>query len=243
MFKAVPAAILAMIVLVIAYTSMQSMRANAWYFNALNIVQESDGALSGSSLQAAENAITLATNMDPDHPHYWHFLAHIKMLGLAGIDTTSSEQSDKVKQTYQQAEQALLKSVELRQTWALTWISLAQVVSYQEGPTKRVYDYIQQAKKVGPYKLDVHLGIIQIALMHWNELPPTYKALYVNELKLASKYGYKFNNIFSMAKEMNRLPIVCLSLQFGSHYEVIRNSWMFNKYCELKHEPRAASFE
>lgn len=231
MFKVVPAVILALIVLVIAYTSMQSMRANAWYFNALNIVQESDGALSGSSLQAAENAIILATNMDPEHPHYWHFLAHIKMLGLAGIDTTSSEQSDKVKQTYQQAEQALLKSVELRQTWALTWISLAQVVSYQEGPTKRVYDYIQQAKKVGPHKLDVHLGIIQIALMHWNELPPTYKALYVNELKLASKYGYKFNNIFSMAKEMNRLPIVCLSLQFGSHYEVIRNSWMFNKYC------------
>ncbi|MGE6461294.1 VpsP family polysaccharide biosynthesis protein [Pseudoalteromonas tetraodonis] len=231
MFKVVPAAILAMIVLVIAYTSMQSMRANAWYFNALNIVQESDGALSGSSLQAAENAITLATNMDPDHPHYWHFLAHIKMLGLTGIDTTSSEQSDKVKQTYQQAEQALLKSVELRQTWALTWISLAQVVSYQKGPTKRVYDYIQQAKKVGPYKLDVHLGIIQIALMHWNELPPTYKALYVKELKLASKYGYKFNNIFSMAKEMNRLPIVCLSLQFGSHYEAIRGSWMFNKYC------------
>jgi len=231
MVKVVPAVILALIVLVIAYTSMQSMRANAWYFNALNIVQESDGALSGSSLQAAENAIMLATNMDPDHPHYWHFLAHIKMLGLAGIDTTSSEQSDKVKQTYQQAEQALLKSVELRQTWALTWISLAQVVSYQEGPTKRVYDYIQQAKKVGPYKLDVHLGIIQIALMHWNELPPTYKALYVNELKLASKYGYKFNNIFSMAKEMNRLPIVCLSLQFGSRYEAIRNSWMFNKYC------------
>ncbi len=232
MFKAVPAAILAMIVLVIAYISMQSMRANAWYFNALNIVQESDGALSGSSLQAAENAITLATNMDPEHPHYWHFLAHIKMLGLAGIDTTSSEQSDKVKQTYQQAEQALLKSVELRKTWALTWISLAQVVSYQKGPTKRVYDYIQQAKKVGPYKLDVHLGIIQIALMHWNELPPTYKALYVNELKLASKYGYKFNKIFSMAEQMNRLPIVCLSLQFGSHYEAIRGSWMFNKYCD-----------
>lgn len=231
MFKAVPAVILAMIVLVIAYTSMQSMRANAWYFNALNIVQESGGALSGSSLQAAENAIILATNMDPEHPHYWHFLAHIKMLGLAGTDTTSIKQTEHTQQTYQQAEQALLKSVELRQTWALTWISLAQVVSYQEGPTERVYNYIQQAKKVGPYKLDVHLGIIQIALMYWNELPPTYKALYVNELKLASKYGYKFNKIFSMAKEMNRLPIVCLSLQFGTHFEAVRGSWMFNKYC------------
>lgn len=232
MIKVVPAVILALIVLVIAYSSMQSMRANAWYFHALNIVQESDGALSGSSLQAAENAITLATNMDPEHPHYWHFLAHIKLLSLSGIDTTSSEQSDKVKQTYQQAEQALLKSVELRQTWAQTWMSLAQVVSYQEGPTERVYNYIQQAKKVGPYKLDVHLGIIQIALMHWSELPPTYKALYVNELKLASKYGYKFYDVFSMAEQMNRLPIVCLSLQFGSHYEAIRGSWMFNKYCD-----------
>lgn len=231
MFKVVPVVTLTMVVLVIVYMSMQSMRANAWYFNALNIVQESDGALSGSSLQAAENAITLATNMDPKHPHYWHFLAHIKMLGLAGIDTTSSEQAEHIQQVYKQAEQALLKSVELRQTWALTWISLAQVVSYQEGPTERVYNYIQQAKKVGPYKLDVHLGIIQIALMHWNELPPTYKALYVNELKLASKYGYKFYDVFSMAKEMNRLPMVCLSLQFGSHYEAVRGSWMFKKYC------------
>jgi hypothetical protein len=231
MVKVVPAVILALIVLVIAYSSMQSMRANAWYFHALNIVQESDGALSVSSLQAAENAITLATNMDPEHPHYWHFLAHIKLLSLSGINTTSSEQSDKVKQTYQQAEQALLKSVELRETWAQTWMSLAQVVSYQEGPTERVYNYIQQAKKVGPYKLDIHLGIIQIALMHWSELPPTYKALYVNELKLASKYGYKFNDVFSMAEQMNRLPIVCLSLQFGSNYEAIRGSWMFNKYC------------
>ena len=231
MFKVVPAVTLAMIVLVIVFLSMQSMRANAWYFNALNIVQESDGALSGASLQAAENAITLATNMDPEHPHYWHFLAHIKMLGLTGIDTTSSEQAEHIQQVYKQAEQALLKSVELRQTWALTWMSLAQVVSYQEGPTERVYNYIQQAKKVGPYKLDVHLGIIQIALMHWNELSPTYKALYVNELKLASKYGYKFYDVFSMAKEMNRLPMVCLSLQFGSHYEAVRGSWMFNKYC------------
>ena len=231
MVKVVPVVILTMVVLVIVYLSMQSMRANAWYFNALNIVQESDGALSGSSLQAAENAITLATNMDPEHPHYWHFLAHIKMLGLTGIDTTSSEQAEHTQQVYKQAEQALLKSVDLRQAWSLTWISLAQVVSYQEGPTERVYNYIQQAKKVGPYKLDVHLGIIQIALMHWNELPPTYKALYVNELKLASKYGYKFYDVFSMAEQMNRLPIVCLSLQFGSHYEAIRNSWMFNKYC------------
>ncbi|QBJ62653.1 VpsP family polysaccharide biosynthesis protein [Pseudoalteromonas sp. DL-6] len=231
MLKVVPAVTLTMVVLVIVYMSMQSMRANAWYFNALNIVQESDGALSGSSLQAAENAITLATNMDPDHPHYWHFLAHIKMLGLTGTDTTSSEQAEHTQQVYKQAEQALLKSVELRQAWALTWISLAQVVSYQEGPTERVYNYIQQAKKVGPYKLDVHLAIIQIALMHWHDLSPTYKALYVNELKLASKYGYKFYDVFSMAEQMNRLPIVCLSLQFGSHYEAVRGSWMFNKYC------------
>ncbi len=231
MLKVVPAVILGMVVLVIAYTSMQSMRANAWYFNALNIVQESDGALSGSSLQAAENAILLATHVDPEHPHYWHFLAHIKMLGLAGVDPTSSKQSAHVQQTYQQAEQALLKSIELRQSWAQTWISLAQVVSYQEGPTDRVYSYIQQAKKVGSYKLEVHLGIIQIALMHWSDLPPIYKALYVNELKLASKYGYKFNNIFSMAEEINRLPIVCLSLQFGSYFETVRNTYMFKKYC------------
>ena len=223
--------LLAFITLIIMYQSTLSMRANAWYFNALNIVHESKGTMSEQAHQAAENAIIIATSLDPKHPHYWHFLAHIKMLGLANIDKESSERVVNVKYIYQQAEQALMKSVTLRQTWSQTWIDLAQVVSYQEGPTERVYDYILQAKKVGPYKFSVHLGIVQIALMHWSDLSPSYKALYVNELNLASKYGYKFNNIFSMAKEINRLPILCLSLQFGSNFQEIRNSYIYEKYC------------
>ena len=211
-------AILAVATLVIGYQSLQSMRANTWYFNAVNILKQPVSTITPEELELADKAITYATSQDPLQPHYWQLSAYIKMLNLA----VTSEQNKNKLLVYQQAEKDLLKSLEVRQTWSETWIALAQVVSYQEGPTERVYEYIQQAKKFGPYKFDVQLGIIQIALMNWQQLPPKYKALYVAELNSAVKYGYEFYEVFRLAKKINRLPTVCLSLQFGSHFKAIR---------------------
>ncbi|WP_165727352.1 VpsP family polysaccharide biosynthesis protein [Pseudoalteromonas sp. 31A1] len=220
-------AILAVITLAIGYQSLQSMRANTWYFNALNILKQPESTITPEELELADRAITFATSQDPSQPHYWQLSAYIKMLNLA----VTSEQNKNKLLVYQQAEKELLKSLELRQTWSETWIALAQVVSYQEGPTEHVYEYIQQAKKFGPYKFDVQLGIIQIALMNWQQLPPKYKALYVAELNSAVKYGNEFYEIFRLAKKINRLPTVCLSLQFGSHFKAIRSSYIFKDYC------------
>mgnify|MGYP003678908378 FL=1 len=168
-------AILAVATLVIGYQSLQSMRANTWYFNAVNVLKQPVSTITPEELELelAGRAITYATSQDPLQPHYWQLSAYIKMHSLA----VTSEKNNNKLLVYQQAEKDLLKSLELRQTWSETWIALAQVVSYQEGPTERVYEYIQQAKKFGPYKLDVQLGIIQIALMNWQQLPPKYKAL------------------------------------------------------------------
>ena len=219
--------ILAVITLVIGYQSLQSMRANTWYFNALNILKQPESTITPEELELADRAITFATTQDPSQPHYWQLSAYIKMLNLA----VTSEKNNNKLLVYQQAEKDLLKSLELRQTWSETWIALAQVVSYQEGPTERVYEYIQQAKKFGPYKFDVQLGIIQIALMNWQKLSPKYKALYVAELNLAVKYGYKFYQVFDVAKQVDALPILCLSLKFGPHFEAVRTRWMFKKHC------------
>ena len=220
-------AILAVATLVIGYQSLQSMRANTWYFNALNILKQPESTITSEELELADRAITYATSQDPSQPHYWQLSAYVKMLNLA----VTSEQNNNKLLVYQQAEKDLLKSLEFRQTWSETWIALAQVVSYLEGPTERVYEYIQQAKKFGPYKFDVQLGIIQIALMNWQQLPPKYKALYVAELNLAVKYGYKFYHVFDVAEQVDALPILCLSLKFGSHFEPVRTSWMFKKHC------------
>ncbi|ATC86884.1 MULTISPECIES: VpsP family polysaccharide biosynthesis protein [Pseudoalteromonas] len=220
-------AILAVITLVISYQSLQSMRANTWYFNALNILKQPEGSITPVELKLANDAITLATELEPTQPHYWQLSAYVKMLNLA---VTNDPMIDK-SLVYKRTEVNLLKSLELRQTWAETWIALAQVVSYQEGPSERVYEYIQQAKKVGPYKLDVQFGIIQIALMNWQKLSPKYKALYVAELNLAVKYGYKFYQVFDLAKQVDALPILCLSLKFGPHFEAVRTRWMFKKHC------------
>ena len=221
-------AILAVITLVIGYHSLQSMRANTWYFNALNILKQLENTITLEELELADKAITYATSQDPSQPHYWQLSAYIKIHNLA----VTSEQNKNKLMVYQQAEKDLLKSLEVRQTWSETWIALAQVVSYQEGPTERVYEYIQQAKKFGPYKLDVQLGIIQIALMNWQQLPPKYKALYVAELNLAVKYGYKFYQVFEVAKQVDALPILCLSLQFGKAFENVRLSTVYGRNCE-----------
>ena len=220
-------AILAVITLVIGYQSLQSMRANTWYFNALNILKQPKGLITPLELKLANDAIILAVELEPTQSHYWQLSAYVKMLNLA----VTIDQNNNKLLVYQQAEKDLLKSLELRQTWSETWIALAQVVSYQEGPTERVYEYIQQAKKFGPYKFDVQLGIIQIALMNWQKLSPKYKALYVAELNLAVKYGYKFYQVFDVAKQVDALPILCLSLKFGPHFEAVRTRWMFKKHC------------
>ncbi|MEN8635873.1 VpsP family polysaccharide biosynthesis protein [Pseudoalteromonas distincta] len=221
-------AMLAVITLVIGYQSLQSMRANTWYFNALNTLKQPESTITLEELKLADRAITYATSQDPSQPHYWQLSAYIKMSNLA----VTSEQNKNNLLVYQQAEKDLLKSLELRQTWSETWIALAQVVSYQEGPTERVYEYIQQAKKFGPYKLDVQLGIIQIALMNWQQLSPKYKALYVAELNLAVKYGYKFYHVFDVAKQVDALPILCLSLQFGKAFEKVRSSTVYRRNCK-----------
>jgi len=130
-----------------------------------------------------------------------------------------------------QAEARLLESVKYRETWAETWITLAKVASYIEGPTDRVFEYIEHAKRVGPYKIDVHLGVLEIALMNWQQLPPKYKALYVNELKLAAKHGNKFSRAFDIAKQTNRIDKLCLSLQFGNAFENVKKLYSYKKHC------------
>ena len=94
-FKRLQLTLLAVVTLIICYFSLQSMRANAWYFSSLNTVQE----LSNTSpvdapeayyneLNKAQNAIKLAIELEPEHAHYLHFLAYIKLLALANTDQT-----------------------------------------------------------------------------------------------------------------------------------------------------------
>ncbi|MBG9991710.1 VpsP family polysaccharide biosynthesis protein [Pseudoalteromonas sp. NZS37] len=234
--KRLQLALLAIVTLIICYFSLQSMRANAWYFSSLNTVQELSNTspldvpeVYNHELNKAQNAIKLAIELEPEHAHYLHFLAYIKLLALANTDQT--EQS-KLNTEYKEIQSLLLHSTQIRSSWAETWIELAKVTSYQEGPSKQVLKYIDQAKKVGPYKLDVHLGIIEISLANWQHLPPEYKALYVNSLSMAAQYGYRFNSIYTIAEQLNQLSTLCMSLQFGAAYEKLKQRYIYKQTCK-----------
>ncbi|WP_024596654.1 MULTISPECIES: VpsP family polysaccharide biosynthesis protein [unclassified Pseudoalteromonas] len=234
--KRLQLALLAIVTLIICYFSLQSMRANAWYFSSLNTVQELSNTspidapeVYNNELNKAQNAIKLAIQLEPEHAHYLHFLSYIKLLVLAKTDLI--EQS-KLDTEYKEIQSFLLHSTQIRSSWAETWIELAKVTSYQEGPSKQVLNYIEQAKKVGPYKLEVHLGIIEISLANWQQLPPEYKALYVNSLSMAAQYGYRFNRIYTIAKQLNQLPTLCMSLQFGAAYKKLKQRYIYKQTCK-----------
>ena len=236
--KRLQLALLAIVTIIICYFSLQSMRANAWYFSSLNTVQELSNTspidapeVYNNELNTAQNAIKLAIELEPEHAHYLHFLSYIKLLALANTDQTQTEQS-KLDTEYKEIQSLLLHSTQIRSSWAETWIELAKVTSYQQGPSKQVLNYIDQAKKVGPYKLDVHLGIIEISLANWQQLPPEYKALYVNSLSMAAQYGYRFNRIYTIAKQLNQLPTLCMSLQFGAAYKKLKQRYIYKQTCK-----------
>ena len=235
-FKRLQLALLAIVTLIICYFSLQSMRANAWYFSSLNTVQELSNTSPldapeayNNELNTAQKAIKLAIEIEPEHAHYLHFLAYIKLLALANTDQTGQSKLDT---EYKEIQSLLLHSTQIRSSWAETWIELAKVTSYQQGPSKQVLKYIDQAKKVGPYKLDMHLGIIEISLANWQNLPPEYKALYVNSLSMAAQYGYRFNRIYTIAEQLNQLPTLCMSLQFGAAYKELKQRYIYKQTCK-----------
>jgi len=219
---------LAIVIFIVSIQSIQSMRANTWYFNALNIIKQPQEMITAQELDLANNAITYASEIEPLQAHYWHLKAYITMLNLS----ENYVDSDSTETIYDQVELALQSSLKHRQFWAETWIELAKVVSYKEGPSERVFEYIQHAKSVGPYKFEVLLGIIQIALMNWQQLPPNFKVQYINELKLASEYDYKFYDVFDVAEQVAAMPLLCLSLRFGREFENVRSSHTFKRHCK-----------
>lgn len=225
--RSVDIVVFAILVFIISSQSIQSMRANTWYFNALNTLKQPFSIITQAELKLADDAINLALELEPTQAHYWQVSAYVKMLIL----TKSNQHYTNSDLNYKTIEQNLQNSLIYRKAWAETWIELANVVSYQQGPNKRVFEYIQQAKKTGPYNFNVQLGIIKLALINWQQLPPNFKAQYVTELKLASKYRYRFYKVFKAAEEVNRLPLLCMSLKFGSEFDEVRSSNAFRKYC------------
>ena len=220
--------LLGIIILVISIESVNSMRANVWYFKAVNTLKQSKALMTPAELKFADDAINLALKLEPTQAHYWQLSAYVKMLGLTLKDMTSEDSL----LAYKAIEQALLTSLQNRRAWSETWMELAKVVGSQEGLSQRVLRYIDQAKKTGPYKFEVRSGIIQIALINWPQLPPNFKAQYMNELNLAAQYDEKLEQTFDIANQINKVTLLCMSLQFGSELKSVRKSSTFEMYCK-----------
>ncbi|MDC3189356.1 VpsP family polysaccharide biosynthesis protein [Pseudoalteromonas elyakovii] len=222
--------LLATVVIYVSIVSFNSIRANAWYFSAVNEIKAFNTAIDKSKaekkLNSAKVALEKSVLLEPTHPHYLHMLSYVDLQLL------NFSSSNKNISTFNIIEKNLIRSLEYRATWPATWVLLAHVKSHQQGASQAVYEALLQAKYNGPYILDVHVGAITIAMQNWDSLTPEFKQLYVNELALAMRHGYKALQLFEYAERYDKQKLLCLSLMFSDNYKQIRSTYKFKSYCK-----------
>jgi len=54
----------------------------------------------------------------------------------------------------------------------------------------------------------------------------------MNELNLAAQYDEKLDKVFDIANQINKVTLLCMSLQFGSELKSVRKSSTFEMYCK-----------
>ena len=223
--------VLFLITLSVIYFSSSTMRANAWYFNAKNTLQQKNTTLTESQIINAREAIEKSLSIEPTQPHYLHIYGYIELLYLQKIYQQPQRYLNEYESVTYKIEKTLLASTQQRATWPQTWSLLAYVVSLTEGANDRVYSYLQHAIDVGPFELSTHLDVIRIALANWSNLSISFKVLYIEQLKLAVKHGPRFFRVFDVANEVNNQQILCLSLKFDDVFSVVRESKTYRKNC------------
>tara|TARA_R110002020_G_scaffold172410_2_gene362756 strand:- start:1395 stop:2117 length:723 start_codon:yes stop_codon:yes gene_type:complete len=222
------------ITLYVSYCSVKTMRANTWYFNSYNTVQDLQNysnEISGdtASIDRAMVASQKAVSIEPNHPHYLHFAAYVELLYL-------KDRVDLKNKTLHldSATKLLTQSLSYRNSWADTWILLASVTSVKEGASNKVYDYINEAYSLAPFNYRVRLESLKIILINWQTLTPKFKRLYVDEIAFIYKhFTYQFHNLIDLADEIDALPILCLTLRLNSEYKDFTSTYKFRKHCNL----------
>jgi len=231
--KYVQICILFIITFYVAYCSVQSMRANTWYFNAYNTVIDLQSPLNEiddeASIDKAMDASKKAVSIEPAHPHYLHFAAYVELLYL--------KDSVNLKNKFlhlDSASQLLTKSLSYRNSWADTWILLASVTSMKEGASNKVYDYINEAHSLAPFNYKVRSESLKIILINWQTLTPKFKKLYVDEIAFVYRnFFYQFHNLLELADGLDALPTFCLTLRLNSEYKEFTQTYKFRKHCNL----------
>ena len=222
------------VTLYVSYCSVKIMRANTWYFNAYNTVQDLQNSSNEigddkASIHRAIDASQKAVSIEPTHPHYLHFAAYVELLYL------KDRVNLKNKFLYlDSASQLLTQSLSYRNSWADTWILLASVTSMKEGASNKVYDYINEAYSLAPFNYRVRLESLKIILINWQTLTPKFKRLYVDEIAFIYKnFTYQFHELIELADEIDALPILCLTLRLNSEYKEFTGTYKFRKHCNL----------
>lgn len=215
--------------LYLCHENIQSMRANTWYFNAYNIVQDMQDMQDSIALEKAKLASERAVTIEPTHPHYLHFAAYIDLLLLNNINDPTKKML-----LLDSASSLLLRSLSHREAWAETWVLLASVTIIKEGASDEVYDYLNQAYLVAPYNYTVRSESIKIMLANWKLLSPKFKSLYLKDIAFMYKnFFHKFHNLLYLAKEVDALPTLCLTLRLDRNYKKFTQTFKFKKNCNM----------
>lgn len=156
--------------------SMQLFKAGNAYYSAKNdieIWQLSPEKASTQEVNYAINRINKALTYFPDNALYyqmqgqlfeWKAITKMREKSLYSMNAGSqSKVSD-----LQKAAASYEKSLKLRPTWSGSWVGLASVKLQQDEIDSVFYEYLENAKRVGPQDAIVHKFIVEFGLKMFN---------------------------------------------------------------------------
>ncbi|WP_119394264.1 VpsP family polysaccharide biosynthesis protein [Salinibius halmophilus] len=228
MVKRIGIVALAALTLVTIYLSWQWGTANLYYKKAdyyLTYWQDG-GDVEANIYQDAVDAINVALNRHPQHPHYLNVRAKIYQWGAFSNMADPAELLTAAKADF-------LRATELRPLWPITWMDLAQVeVDLAGGEfTEQAQAYFDQANEVGPYLHELLQTELALLTRVWPQLSTDYQQHYYQKVE-AVKGNYKLIRFaFEDAKAKDRLRGICTFTLLDEDMQSVRDGWLYRNYC------------
>ena len=198
---------LIVVTVLLAIKPYKATLASLHYYSARPILeswQQDASLINASNYTKAKQSMEKAIALHPDLALYTNGLSEILQWGVyAGLEQSSY---------YQQAGELLNASLLYRPSWALSWLSLAQIKWLNSQTDNEFLYYMQQAHELGENMPEVHILWSEAGLQLINKNLPLFLRLqgFVKQHVLSGlTHPRARQKVLDIIKQENKQLVVC----------------------------------